>query len=57
MTKDKLIEQLKSDLSTMIDWTDAISDQYLDGDEDTRKEFVSDRKAARATMLIEPDAV
>lgn len=57
MTKDDLIKQLKCDLGVMLDWTDAVSDEYLDGDEDTRKEFVSDRKAARATMRIEPDAV
>jgi hypothetical protein len=57
MTKDELINQLKSDLATMIDWTDAISDEYLDGDESSRREFVADRKAARATISIEPDTV
>lgn len=57
MTKDELIEQLKCDLSNMIDWTAAISDEYLDGDEGTRNEFVSDLKSARATMLIDADAL
>lgn len=53
MTKDELIEQLKSDLSTMLDWAMAVSDEYLDGESDTRSEFVSDLKAARETLATE----
>lgn len=53
MSKDELIKRLKQDLANMMDWAREVSDQYLDGDPDTRKAFVADMESASEAYRME----
>lgn len=54
MTKDELISELQSSLSTMCEWAMEISDQYLDGVEGTRATFAEDLQRARDLQSAKP---
>lgn len=55
MTKDQLITALKNDLSVMMDWAREVSDEYLEGDPDTRREYFRDMEHASETLKLKPE--
>lgn len=55
MTKDQLITALRNDLSVMMDWARELGDEYLDGDQDTRHQYLADMESARETLKLKPE--
>lgn len=55
MTKDELIERLRSDLEAMEGWARELGDEYLDGDPEVRQQYVADLKSVRESRSLKAD--
>jgi hypothetical protein len=55
MKKDDLIDALTDSLESMINWAMEVSDEYLDGEEGTRRQFALDLKRARELLIEIPE--
>ena len=55
MTKDQYIIELKAELGLQLDWAGDLSDEYLEGDPEVRKEYAEDRQPARSLLSAMPD--
>lgn len=55
MTKEQLITALQNDLSVMMDWAREVSDEYLEGDPDTRRQYCIDMEHASETLKLKAE--